>query len=83
MAKRVEALWRLVLGILWYIAMLLVMPVLALLALVYFVVDVLWQLVTGGEGLPSDGGFVHMLYEWYRDNHDYVVYGKGEFRVLP
>lgn len=83
MAKRVDAVKRLVLGVLWYLAMFVVSPVLVILSVLYFVVDVLWQLATGREGLSSDGGFVARLYEWQRENFDYIMYGAGEFKALP
>lgn len=65
-----------------YFATLLLSLILFPLSIGFFIVDGLWQLVFGGEGL-SDGNRLAMwlmaVNEWRLSNQHYALFGKGEF----
>jgi hypothetical protein len=79
---RLEALHRV--GVLFYtyFAAALLYIVLVPLSAAFFVIDFLWQLILGGEGL-SDRNMVAMwlmgVYKWMLSNSEYAFFGKGSF----
>lgn len=84
-SKRTEALWRIV-AFLWSLVAAFIVQFLGILALLYGAIDVLWQLVTGSEGLPAGdgiGSFLSDLLYWPVDNLAYAAFGDGELNWLP
>lgn len=86
MSARSEAVWRL-LGLVYLVT---IFPLVALIgsvaALVYMLVDVVLQLLTGGEGLTTGSGrasWLSRLYEWGIAQAEYIFFGTGSFQFLP
>lgn len=81
-----EAVWRL-LGLLYLVTIWpIVMTVGGLAALVWMVIDVVLQLVTGGSGLSGGSGIMawpRRLYEYGYDQAVWVLFGSGDFPVVP
>lgn len=79
---RLEALHRAGVLLYTYFATLVLSIILFPLSIGFFIIDGLWQLVFGGEGL-SDGNRLAMwlmaVNEWRLSNQHYALFGKGEF----
>lgn len=82
MGGRKGALWRLVLLIPLFLIVYFLSALIALFLLAWFIVDIVWTLATGGEGLSPDG-WGGRIYSYPVDNTRYVVLGDGEWRWLP
>lgn len=48
----------------------------------YFILDVLVQLIAGGDGLPGNS-FLDAVYQWSASNTRYVLLGEAEWRWFP
>jgi len=85
---RMQAAYR-ILGLLYFVTIgWIVMSIAGVAAGLWMVIDVIAELLTGGEGWsPSSdsglGGFLHRLYRWGLDQFQYVAFGKGTFPLLP
>ncbi len=88
MSKRIEALWRLW-TLVWQATVGGVLNfVVGILALVWAIVDLLWQLIAGSDGLPADstpGQWVSRTLSWTTQQTIYVITGAGDgqWRPLP
>lgn len=51
------------------------------LAMIYFILDVLFQLITGSQ-LPG-GDFIGALLDWPINNSRFVILGEGELQLTP
>jgi hypothetical protein len=81
MAKRTEALWR-IWAFIWSIVASFIASIVMLVGFVWGVVDVLWQLVTGGDGLSASSRpaeFVADVLYWPIDLTVFAFTGDGEF----
>ncbi|AUX09277.1 hypothetical protein AArcSl_1648 [Halalkaliarchaeum desulfuricum] len=76
-----EALGRVVLGIVLYLIQLLIAFPLMLLIAAYFVLDVLLVAI-GRDGLDS-GDFIKEIWLWYVGNAEYVFFGDGSWDWTP
>lgn len=53
---------------------------------VFMVIDLVWQLITGGEGLSPTGmtaSWVRGAYMWHAGQTTYGLTGQGELQLLP
>lgn len=87
-SNRMQAIYRL-LGLVW---LALVTPILlavgAVAGFIFMVVDVLWQLLTGNQGLMASSGsgassWLVRLYEWPLAQAEYIFLGKDSWMWLP
>lgn len=54
--------------------------------LLWMVLDVLWQLITGREGLSASGmlaSWLQGIVQWGAMQTNYALFGDGEFKLLP
>lgn len=54
--------------------------------LVWMVIDVVWQLITGREGLDAGGmlaSWLQGIVQWGAMQTNYALFGDGEFKLLP
>jgi hypothetical protein len=54
--------------------------------ILWMVPDVLWQLVTGREGLDAGGrlaSWLQGIVQWGAMQTNYALFGDGEFKLLP
>lgn len=83
MAYRMEALKRIAWGLVFIFV---VLPIggglLLLLGGLTWAFDSLWQLVTGNEGITSDTPLTS-LFDWFKDNVDYLLTGEGDANFIP
>jgi hypothetical protein len=84
MGGRKNALYRLV-GLLYFVLIGWAVAALGVIAgLVYMVVDVVLQLIYGGDGLGSSGDILARLYNWPVDQLRYIYIGEPEsFPMKP
>lgn len=82
MSKRKEGGIRLTVGLVALFAMYVIGFFISLFLFVWALVDISWQIVTGKEGLGSDG-WGPRIYDWMVDNTRYIYFGKGEWTWLP
>lgn len=83
MGERIDGSKRLLLGVLWYLVTIAVGWIIAFVVFVWFIVDVLGQVITGEQVLPPSGGFVSTVWEWQKSNTAYLVFGRGSFQYTP
>lgn len=83
MSKRTDAAKRLLIGVPYYLLSFVISWVLMAVLVIWFIVDIAWQLALGTEGLPSSGGFASRLLDWHASNVKYVLLGQGEFQLAP
>ena len=77
--KRKEGAVRLGGGLLYYLGLLLAMPVLFPLVVLWFLADVGFQIATGKEGL-SDDGIVPRIYKKTQGTGNWAAFGSDEKR---
>jgi hypothetical protein len=80
---RLEVFHRVGVFIYTYFAAILLSFILFPLSFGFFLIDGLWQLATGGEGLADENRLAVWLMqvnEWRLHNLHYAQFGKGEFR---
>jgi len=53
-----------------------------LLFIPYAVLDVLVQLIIGGDGIPG-GSWVAGVFQWHIDNTKYLMVGEGDWQWVP
>lgn len=87
MGNRTEAVWR-VLGLVYFVVIgWIVLTIAGIAAIIWMVVDVLMQLVTGREGWSGStsgaGGFLKRIWDWGHGQLNWVLFGSGEFPILP
>lgn len=87
MGARMEAVWR-ILGLVWLATIGgLVLIIAGLAGLLWMVVDVIWQLITGRDGPPGRSSaamrFLKRLWGWGNGQLNYVLFGEGTFPLLP
>ena len=86
MAYRKKALWRLA-AFIWMMTVgWLVLIVISTVALVWGLIDVVWQLVVGTNGLSASSRpamIVKDTYQWQADQMSFATTGDGEFAALP
>lgn len=85
MGRRWDALWRVV-AFLWSIVAAFILSIAIIGAMIYGVVDVLWQLFLGSEGLSENGSlasWIKRLLMWPVDLEIYAFTGDGEMQWLP
>ncbi len=86
MGKRGEALMRIAAFLWGYLLGFVIGFILLLVGLLWMLLDVLWQLLTGSEGLDS-GGTVATWFRawtnWSAENRNYAVTGDGSFQAIP
>ncbi len=81
MGERVDALWR-VLALVWqgtlgYVAL----AIVGIIAFIWMVLDVLWQLITGRDGLDSQSAIamqVEQAFEWSVGQTVFALTGGGD-----
>lgn len=79
---RLEALERVTVGLLWFLIATPLFAIWFIIGFILMVIDVLWQVVTGGEGvMPMNAHW--SAYKWYFDNLGWTLTGRGEFDPLP
>jgi hypothetical protein len=57
-----------------------------LVGLGWMVIDVVWQLITGREGLDAGGmlaSWLQGIVQWGAMQTNYALFGDGEFQLLP
>ena len=86
MGKRGDALWRIAAlidqAVLGYILAFIV----GIVGLVWMVVDILWQLIAGSDGLSSSSTpamWVDRFFSWSYEQTVFAITGKGSFQLLP
>lgn len=89
--NRADALWRTVFGVLMLVTVF--APLLFLLtigvaaAVIWHVVDALWQLLTNDSGLSTGGSgldaWAERLYDWPLDMVEWWLFGAGDFPWMP
>ena len=83
MGMRTEALARVTVGVLWFlVAATLVLLVWLPVGVALFAIDILWQLVTGNEGVMPMNAH-GQVYSWFERNLKWTLYGEGSFDPLP
>ncbi len=81
MGERADALWR-VLALVWqatlgYVAL----GIVGIIAIVWMVLDVIWQLITGRDGLDANSTIasqVEMAFEWSVGQTVFALTGGGD-----
>ena len=83
MGKRVDALWRILAllyqGTIGYLAL----SIIALVALVWMIIDVIWQLIFGSDGLSAGSSIamqVEMAFDWNVGQTVFALTGGGDGR---
>ncbi|MFC4553541.1 MULTISPECIES: hypothetical protein [Halorussus] len=76
-SKRRDAAVRFGGGLFYYLAFILVAPILFGVSILWFLVDVLYQLVTGKEGL-SDDGMVPRAYRKTQGTGTWALFGDSD-----
>ena len=85
MAKRMDAVWR-ILAFLWAFVAAFVVSLVAIVAIVWGAIDVLWQLVLGSDGLSSSSSPARLIRRtimWPVNLQLYAFLGEGSFQLLP
>ena len=79
---RTAGVRRLIIGIVGLPLMLIVMAVLFIVAIPVWFINNLWQIVFGSP-LTSENS--RLGYYWYvaQSNIQYIISGRGEFRIIP
>lgn len=79
---RGEALERVTVGLLWFVIATPLFAIWFFIGFVLMVIDVLLQLITGGESImPMNAHWT--AYEYFVSNLSWTLYGRGEFDPLP
>lgn len=82
MGKRKDALMRLLFGVVLLILMYVIGFIITVFLYLWAAVDIVWQLITGREGL-SPGGLATGLWDWLDQNSRYVFFGQGSWSWTP
>lgn len=82
MTKRMQAVYRLLALVYFALIGWLVAALGVFAGAVFMVIDVILQLVTGGEGLSPDN-LLGRLYDWPVQQLRYIYLGKGGFPLTP
>jgi len=86
MGMRVDALLRVV-ALLWvYTVGALIASVVGFIGLLWMLVDVVWQLITGSDGLSSTStpaNWVKGTFMWIAGQTNYALTGSGDLMLLP
>lgn len=86
MGMRVDALLRVV-ALLWvYTVGALISTVVFFVGLLWMVVDVIWQLIAGTDGLSSTStpaSWVKGTFMWIAGQTNYALTGSGDLMLLP
>ena len=86
MGMRVDALLRVV-ALLWvYTVGALIASVVGFIGLLWMLVDVIWQLITGSDGLSSTStpaNWVKGTFMWIAGQTNYALTGSGDLMLLP
>jgi hypothetical protein len=53
-----------------------------LLFIPYFIIDILYQLIAGGDGLPTNT-FIQDTHTWFFENQAYLLFGDGDWAWFP
>lgn len=81
MGKRMDAVWRILVGGLYLLLFVLFIgPLLFTVGLVLGVIDVLWQLIVGSEGIMPRNLFTR-AWNAQLDNVQWALFGTGEFEL--
>lgn len=85
-SKRVDALVR-VWALLWaYVVGSIIAGVVFIVGLIWMLVDVVWQLIAGSDGLSATSmpaQWVQATFMWIAGQTNYALTGSGEFMWLP
>lgn len=75
--NRTEAAWRFGLGVIYYLLIILVGPIIALVYALFWLADVLYQGVTNRDGLgvSSPGA---RFFDWQTNLREYILFGEGD-----
>lgn len=82
MGNRIDGLRRVVLLIPLFVIIYFLSALIALFLFVWFVIDIVWQILTGSDGLHP-GGWGSKLFAYPVDNTRYILLGEGEWSWLP
>lgn len=86
MENRSNAVWRIIMLLWAWTIGGLIAGVIMVVGLIWGVVDILWQLILGTEGLMSDSRpaqFVSGSLHWFAEVHAYAFTGNGSVNFLP
>ena len=84
--RRMDALWRVFAFLYSMFVASLIAGVVALVGIVWGVIDVLWQFLLNSEGLSEDSRPAKIVVDtldWKVDLYTYSLTGKGDFMWLP
>lgn len=86
MSKRMDAIWRVIallwVGLIGYIGG----TIFGIIAIIWMILDVLWQFIAGSDGLSSSGtvgSWLRGYIGWTADMSAYAITGAGSFDWLP
>lgn len=85
MGMRMDALWRIV-AFVWAWVASFVAGFVSIIGLIWGLIDVVWQLIIGTDGLSSGSRparFVIRVIRWPVNLHVYAYTGRGSFQLLP
>lgn len=85
MSKRMDALWR-VAAFIWSVPAGIVSSFAMIVGLLWGIVDVVWQLILGSDGLSASSmpaKWVKRLIMWPVNLTVYAITGSGDFQLWP
>ena len=86
MTNRSEAFWRIVAAFTYLPLALAGFTLFLIIVVVWWIVDVLWQLTLGSEGLSGSRGSEGIVVRFWDNlvgNIEWVILGRGKFQWMP